>query len=374
MAVSTFLLILLAIGVMGAALGSVGHPALVLALAWLRPVPPPKARGVSLLPKLSVIVPVHVDAGVLAEKCRALSSAEYPRDRLEIIVAADGDVAGIDDALAGFSGVRLLRLPRRGKPDTLNDAVAVASGDVVVISDRDAIPSAAALGAIAAALADDAVGGVCGNLTIGSGERAQRAYWNFENRLRYAEMRALGSLTSNSGALTAIRRELWHDIPRDVADDLFIALVVFLSGRRFIFAEEARVTCPARSKGFAEAMSRQARITVQSLNTLRHCGPALDPRRAGWFAVALICHKVLRRVFAGFVAMIVIAAVGLALAAGLGGWLGLAALLGVGVVGGAAVCLPRVRVVSRALWFVAAQLGMAIGVWRFVSGRRVNAW
>jgi cellulose synthase/poly-beta-1,6-N-acetylglucosamine synthase-like glycosyltransferase len=375
MDLSTVLLIATGFGVAGIVLGAVGHPLLVIALACVRRGAAPGAAPLpEPLPTVSVIVPVHADARELRHKCLALLDGDYPRDRLEILVAADGPVAGLDTALANPVGeaVRLLRMPRRGKPDVLNDAAAHASGELIVISDRDAIPASDCLTHLVAAFADASVGGACGHVGI-AGKGSQRAYWVAENRLRRAEVAALGNLTSNSGALTALRRELWRDIPKDAADDLFIALSIFLQGRRFVFADAARVTLPPRAQDLAGAVARQARITVQSLNTQWHCRAALDPFRSGWFAVALIFHKLLRRLFLVFVGFALAGLAGLAALAGQGAWIaaaGLVAALGLGV----ARLLPDVRLARKGLWFLAAQAGMALGVWRFLRGGRVNSW
>ena len=375
MDLSTIFLIVFGFGLTGIVLGALGHPLLILALGRARRgVARPQSPPLAQLPRVSVIVPVHAEARELRHKCLALLDGTYPSDRLEIIVAADGPVTDLEAALASPVGeaVRVLRMPRRGKPDVLNDAVAHATGDLIVISDRDAVPEPDCLAALVQEFADPAVGGACGHIGI-AGKGSQRSYWAAENHLRRAEVDALGNLTSNSGALTALRRDLWRDIPKDAADDLFIALTVFLHGRRFVFADAARVTLPPRSHDLAGAVARQARITVQSLNTQWHCRAALDPFRSGWFAVALIFHKLLRRLFLFFVGFALVGAAGLATIAGQGllvAALTLAAIAGLA----AARLLPGVRLAQKGLWFVAAQAGMALGVWRFLRGGRVNSW
>ena len=374
MDLSTLFLIATGFGVVGIVLGAVGHPVLVFALAQARRGTAAAIVVAGPLPRISVIVPVHAEARELRHKCLALLAGEYPRDRLEILVAADGPVTDLDAALASPVGeaVRLLRMPRRGKPDVLNGAVAQATGDLIVISDRDAVPEPDCLTNLVRVFADPSVGGACGHIGI-AGKGSQRSYWAAENHLRRAEVDALGNLTSNSGALTALRRNLWRDIPKDAADDLFIALTVFLHGRRFVFADAARVTLPPRSQDLAGAVARQARITVQSLNTQWHCRAALDPFRSGWFAIALICHKLLRRLFLFFVGFALFGAAGLTVIAGQGGAVALLALAA--VVSLVVACLlPGVRLAKKGLWFVAAQAGMALGVWRFLRGGRVNSW
>ena len=64
---------------------------------------------------------------------------DYPRDRLQILVASDGSPDGTDDIVASYAsrGVLLLSLPRRGKIRTLNAAVERATGKILVFTDAN---------------------------------------------------------------------------------------------------------------------------------------------------------------------------------------------------------------------------------------------
>jgi poly-beta-1,6-N-acetyl-D-glucosamine synthase len=72
----------------------VGYPAIVAALARVRP--RPVRADARFEPSVSLIVVAHDEADVIAARLENCFELDYPRDRLEVIVAADGS----DDATA----------------------------------------------------------------------------------------------------------------------------------------------------------------------------------------------------------------------------------------------------------------------------------
>lgn len=91
--------------------------------------------------EISVIVPTHNQAALLAESLRALSSQSLGGDQYEIIVVDDGstDATPMVIARAG-SGVIPVRLPsRRGRSAARNAGIRQARGQVIVFVDSDVI-------------------------------------------------------------------------------------------------------------------------------------------------------------------------------------------------------------------------------------------
>ena len=173
-----------------------GYPAALAALprkAW--------TRDGEALPRLSVIVPAYREREALARKLGALAEGDYPRDRLEVVVAADADHDDVAAARDAYPEARVLFSPERGgKAAALNRALAVATGDVLVLTDANNILDPGSLRAAAQHFADPAVWGVAGR----RGERGS-AYDAYEELLRRLETRS-GSVAAASGELFAVRR------------------------------------------------------------------------------------------------------------------------------------------------------------------------
>lgn len=376
MALSSVLLVVAAVGFVGSLLGAFGHVVVLGFLALTKksrnPLPAEDFGGT-----VTVVVPVHQEVKNLRQKCLMLLNGPFPVDRLQIIVAADGPVEGLQDALAEplSSKVTLLQMARCGKAALLSEAARHATGEVLVVSDRDAKVRNEDLARLVAVFSDPAIGGACGNVVIDrENDDSQRAYWKIENLARRWENQWLGNLTANSGALTAIRLKYWKRIPEECSDDLFLALTVFLQNATFVFVEKARAEIPPRSQGVWAAVKRQARIVTGSMYTLWHCRVALNPFRSGAFALVLLFHKVFRRLVPYFMALFGAALLVWAVAEGRHG---LALVItGAALAGGALLPLGggRSQFFRKIRWLCAIQLGMAIGVARFLTNRHVKTW
>ena len=100
----------------------------------------------------------------------------------------------------------------RGKASGLNDAIALARGEVVVFTDARQQIESDAVRMLMESFADTDVGGVSGELMLGDPESGEATkgmglYWRIEKEIRELEA-ASGSVVGATGALYAVRREL----------------------------------------------------------------------------------------------------------------------------------------------------------------------
>jgi len=118
---------------------------------------------------------------------------------------------------------------------------------------------------LAANFADPEIGGATGELMLdaecgdapSSGSESIGLYWKYEKWLRRNES-AVWSTLGATGAIYAIRRELWRPLPPDtLLDDVLVPMRVVLDGRRIVFEENAR----AYDRASADAASEARRKT-----------------------------------------------------------------------------------------------------------------
>jgi cellulose synthase/poly-beta-1,6-N-acetylglucosamine synthase-like glycosyltransferase len=144
--------------------------------------------------------------------------------------------------------VRLIEIPAGGKPRALNAGVAAATGDILVFADARQRFSTDALRQLVANFADAEVGGATGELvldcetgdedsTIGDGVGL---YWKYEKWLRRNEGLVWSTLGA-TGAIYALRRDLWRPLPDEtLLDDVLAPMRAVLRGRRIVFEDRAR--------------------------------------------------------------------------------------------------------------------------------------
>ena len=138
---------------------------------WLRyhPVAPVEYEQA---PKLSVVIPAYNEGAMVRQAVESCARAEYPRDRLEIIVVDDGST---DDtwthvdlaAQQHLDLVRTVRLPfNQGKRAALAAGFERAAGDIIVTVDSDSLVERGALLAIVGPFKDEKVGVVAGKVCV----------------------------------------------------------------------------------------------------------------------------------------------------------------------------------------------------------------
>lgn len=276
----------------------VGYPGVMMARARSRGVEPaPVARGV----KVTVVVAVRNGAGHLRGRVRNLLEQGYPSELLDVLVLLNGctdtTAAVAAELAAGDGRVRVLESPaEEGKAGALNRGVEAATGDVVVFADARQSFRPDTVRRLVDSVMRPGMGAVSGRLIIGEGGdaavRGMGRYWSFETALRRAES-VTGSVVGVTGAIYAVRRELYRPIPPGtILDDVYEPLRIALEGHRVGF-EPAAVAVDEPSVDTGSEYRRRVRTLLGNLQLVALLPELLDPRRNPLF-VRFVSHKLLR--------------------------------------------------------------------------------
>jgi hypothetical protein len=217
---------------------------------WLRarfsPWPVLRAQQES---SVSIVMVVRNEERSLEGKLRNLLDLDYPRERCQIVVVSDGSTDRTESILREHADNPRVQVVMnqlsRGKACGLNDAISVASGEVVVFTDARQKIEPGAVRLLMENFADPEVGCVSGALMLGdpnSGEAAKGMglYWTIEKKIRELESES-GSVVGATGALYAGRHELLTSVPEGtILDDVYIPMQVARQGKRVIFDARAR--------------------------------------------------------------------------------------------------------------------------------------
>lgn len=266
-------------------------------LLWGRPY---KHEELTISPPVSIVISAYNEAKSITAKLDNILSMDYPRDCLEVVIASDGSTDGTDAIVERYKehGVKLLSLPRVGKAAALNAAVNASSGKILVFSDANSMYKADAIQELVKPFADPEVGGVAGNqiykteVSGGSSTDGERAYWNFDRMLKKFQGKA-GSTLAATGAIYAIRRQLFRPIPDGVSDDFVTSTSVIVKGYRLVFAPDA-IAYEAVSTTNQVEFRRKVRVIIRSWKALILMRELLNPFRYGFYSIQLFSHKILR--------------------------------------------------------------------------------
>ncbi|HEY8683380.1 MAG TPA: glycosyltransferase family 2 protein [Rhodanobacter sp.] len=355
-----------------------GYP---LCIWWLARVFPQRVCKLAITPTVTVVIAVHEGAGMVRARLENLLALDYPKDRMDIVVACDGCLDDSAEQCRQFSGLGIQVLEfaqRRGKAACLNDAVAAASGELLLMIDVRQKLDPLALRELAANLADPSVGAVSGELRLHEARsgfsQGVDAYWRYETLIRQAESRS-GSTVGVTGALYAMRRELFQPLPAGtVLDDVLIPMRIAAAGRRVIFEPLALAWDRPSQQPFQERL-RKIRTLAGNYQLVQLAPWLLRPGRNPLWG-RFVSHKLLRLMAPWLLLLLGVCSAALATRHGVCA-LTLLAL----VTGGILVLLDRWMPTSErllpmrlAVAFCYLNLFAAQALIAFVRNRRLHLW
>ena len=268
-------------------------------LALLRPrgtgtAAPPPAE----LPRVSLIVAAYREQEVIAAKVANALALDWPRERLELIVAVDGGADPGADATAErarAAGADLvLELPRGGKVRAQDAAVRAAGGELLAFGDANALWEPGALRALAGAFGDPRVGYACGRVAFvnDGGTNQEGVYWRYEMWMRARES-ALASVTGGNGAIYAVRPEAYLEVDPVMGHDLSFPFNMVKRGWRAVDVPGA-LASEKMVPSIEGEWARKRRMMSHAWPIVLR-GGLLDPR--GYpplYALMVLSHRVLR--------------------------------------------------------------------------------
>jgi len=278
-----------------------GYPVWLWLRSWWSPRP---VRRGSATPAVSAVMVVRNEEAVIARKLENLLTLDYPQAKLDVVVVSDGSSDRTPAILAGYardSRVRtLMKQVSQGKAAGLNDAIKLATGEVLLFTDARQQIEPGALRLLIENFADPDVGAASGELMLGdptSGETGKGTglYWRIEKKIRERES-ASGSVAGATGAIYCARRSLLDASPLPegaILDDVLLPMQIVRKGSRVIFDSRARAwDLPDLGEG--REFSRKVRTLSGNYQILQLAPWLLSSENAIRFE--FVSHKLLRLV------------------------------------------------------------------------------
>ncbi|MBX9581554.1 MAG: glycosyltransferase family 2 protein [Gemmataceae bacterium] len=277
-----------------------GYPVLIYALSKLfgrPPVPPPADDA--RLPAVSLLIAAYNEEVDIEARVLNLLRLDYPRDKLELVIASDGSTDRTNDIVRRYeaAGVKLVAYgENKGKATVLNRTVPTLSGEVVALSDANTHWAPDALRNLARWFADPSVGVVNGKLVLvdpATGRNVDGLYWKYETFLKKCESK-LGALLGTNGAIYAVRKDIFPAVtPGTLIDDFVIPMNARrATGCRIVYDTKA-VASEETAPTIRAEFRRRVRIGAGGYQSIALLWPLLSPAH-GWVALTFFCHKIVR--------------------------------------------------------------------------------
>lgn len=354
-----------------------GYP-LWLAL-WVRVRLKP-VRKSPYVPTVSVVISAFNEELNIVRRVLNIREQDYPDEKVDIVIVSDGSTDRTVELLKPHVNDRLIliELPtNQGKAMALNAGLAKARGEIIVFTDARQTFALDAIRQLAASFSGPTIGCVSGELLFyrdaaSSIQAEMGAYWKYEKWVRKMESRS-GSVVGATGAIYAIRRDLYRPLPANaLLDDVLTPLNIVQQGYRCIF-ESFAVAYDMVSKDAGQEWKRKIRtlagnwqlMSLQPKLLLPWCNPC-------WWR--FISHKIMRLIVPFW--LILLLASGATLPGGFYRMVTAAQFLfyGLGLAGGLVPRLRRVRVTNFCYFFLIMNMAAISGFWLWVTGRSEIAW
>lgn len=250
------------------------------------------------LPKITVVVPAYNEGPLVARTLHNLALADYPEDRIEIIVVDDGsddDTWHYIQTAAREIGPRIMALhfdENRGKRWALWEGFRRGTGKVFVTVDSDSLVARDALKAVVSPMVQDSkIGAVAGNVRVLNKSDGLiprmldvRYVMTFDYK-RAAQSMMGGTVLCCAGALAAYRRkavmpvlDAWlHQTfrggPARAGEDHAMTNFIISQGYKACYQRAAHVVTksPSTLSGLCKMFLRWARSNIrESVHTAKY--------------------------------------------------------------------------------------------------------
>lgn len=248
----------------------------------------------STLPSVSVILATREPTPRIVARLADLLTSNYPKDRLEIVVALDGAHADRLEELQQTLGsaARVCTPGTPGKAAALNAGVEAARSDLLLFIDSAQTFAPDVIGSLVQQLSNPAWGAATATLAPNSGDPLMDRYWQRELDIRLGQMQE-HSVICVTGCAYLMQRRFWSPMPAGlICDDLWSTYSVIVGGARVALVPEAQVVDPRRFTREQE-FSRRLRTTTGMLQFIRWFPGILSPGKNPMFWHFTL-HKLIR--------------------------------------------------------------------------------
>ncbi len=173
-------------------------------------------------PTVSVMIVAHNEEKVIRDKLENVTHNDYPKDKIEYIVASDFCTDKTNDIVNQFiSEHPELKITlycskeHKGKTNAQNEAQKITSGEILVMTDANAMFKENAISELVAAFTAKEIAYVTGRLTYKNTDSSSTAasesgYWENDLETRRIESN-IKTITAGNGAIYAVWNSLYYD-------------------------------------------------------------------------------------------------------------------------------------------------------------------
>jgi cellulose synthase/poly-beta-1,6-N-acetylglucosamine synthase-like glycosyltransferase len=252
------------------------------------------------LPDVTIVIAAYNEELFIENKITNTFNLNYPKDKLNVLVVADGSSDETIDIIKQYPKVTLLyEKLRQGKTAAINRAMEFVKTPITIFTDANTALNTDAVMNIVKHFNNIEIGCVAGEkrISVSEFDKASSAgegiYWKYESKLKQWDYE-LYSTAGAAGELFAIRTQLYTPISEDtILDDFMISLKIVEKGYRIAYEPNA-YAIEHSSLNTHEELKRKTRICAGGFQAITRLTSLLNFMKFPWFTFQYISHRVLR--------------------------------------------------------------------------------
>jgi cellulose synthase/poly-beta-1,6-N-acetylglucosamine synthase-like glycosyltransferase len=338
------------------------------------------------LPAVSVIIAAYNEEASIRQKIESTVNCNYPADKLEILVGSDASndrtVNILKELAEKHPCIRVFDFQqRRGKPSVVNDLVANARYDILIMTDAKVFFREDAIFELVKHLKNPEIGIVGANIvckkqSVDGISVQEYAFMSREIKLKYYEGLTWGKTIGVYGACYAIKKEQYTVVPPHFSvDDFYITLRALINGSKAIMNLNA-VCFENVPNEIGIEFKRKVRISAGNfINLVALSQIFMRPFSSLFFAY--FSHKVLRwfgpiLLIAALISNLLIIEEGLIYQLAFAGQLFLLLAIPVDILmGNHGIHNRLLRFIRH---FYAMNLALLVGLFKAIAGQKTSIW
>lgn len=254
---------------------------------------------ISPVTSVSLFIAAYNEEKVIAQKLENSLELDWTNLEFEIVVGSDGSTDKTNEIVEKYASInpeiRLLKMElQSGKVNVLNKGIPLCKGEIILLSDANAMYNKECVQKIIPHFMDSNVGCVAGEKRmVRRGEEISQnegVYWKLESKIKQLEDK-VSTVIGADGACYAIRKNLFEQLPRNTAvDDFLNSMWIVQKGYRIAYEPDA-YSCEDAGTTLQQELKRKTRIASGNFYNLRFLTEFLKPSRISFL---FISHKLLR--------------------------------------------------------------------------------
>ena len=254
-------------------------------------------------PNISYMIVAHNEEKVIGQKLENILSFNYPREKIEILVASDFCTDNTNRIVEEFAkqhkDLKIIlnkSKEHKGKTNAQNETQKMATGEILIMTDANSIFEPNAIRELVNSFTSDDIYYVCGRLKYINSDNSTAAnesiYWRLDLKQREIESN-IQTITAGNGSIYAVKNSIYFDVNPIYCHDGYFPRQFALKKKRSLYNPNA-IAYEKAGENNKDEFKRKIRMNRTILCIFAHMWRPMNVFKYKWFSFFYFGHRTCR--------------------------------------------------------------------------------